>query len=129
MEIGEIIIAIVVTIIIWWIAYGIAMLIWSALRCYKTRMRKFNALETRVLELREALAALEHDRWSGWMKYQFSCRAPGDFTYTWTVPLDKLERWRRQMKTPYHELSEQEKNSDRAEADRTIELLRKIGVL
>ena len=40
------------------------------------------------------------------------------------MPQDKLERWQRQMNTPYENLSEQEKESDRKEADRTIEAIR-----
>jgi len=75
-------------------------------------------------QLREALAAQEHARWSRWMRWMFDCG-----TYnpdgTWTMPADKVERWTRQMNTPYAELSEREKDSDREEADNTLSLLPK----
>jgi hypothetical protein len=72
---------------------------------------------------REAMAGLEHDRWSRWMKYQFS---KGMFNEdgTWTMPAEAVERWQRQMDTPYDELSEEEKDSDRREVDQTLALLR-----
>lgn len=60
----------------------------------------------------EALAALQHDIWASWMKWQFSCgmdNADG----SWTMPAFKVERWKRQMNTPYAELSEREKDGDR----------------
>lgn len=73
--------------------------------------------------LREALAALEHARWGHWMDYQFSC---GTFNAdgSWTMPAAKVARWQRQAATPYADLSEGEKDSDRAEADQTLQILR-----
>lgn len=83
--------------------------------------------------LREKLAAYSHDAWAGWMKYMFSkgtyrvvIANPGDEESTqdeWIMPLGAVERWQRQMNTPYAELSEAEKESDRAEADRMIEIM------
>jgi hypothetical protein len=78
------------------------------------------------MSLREKLAALAHDQWSGWMEYLFSKtdkfeiegRAAGVVIPNWAV-----ERWRRQMKTPYAELPEEEKESDRKEADRVLSLM------
>ena len=66
----------------------------------------------------EALAALEHERWSGWEKYRETKH--GD--------ADNLRRWKRQRETAYADLTEQEKASDRTEAHKTIALLRKLGV-
>jgi len=37
-----------------------------------------------------------------------------------TIPADKVKRWTRQMNMPYSELSEDEKNSDRHQADLVI---------
>lgn len=73
-------------------------------------------------ELREELAELAHDQWARWMKYLFS---KGTFNEdgTWTMPRDSVLRWQRQMKTPYSELSEKEKESDRAEADKFLEVI------
>lgn len=65
--------------------------------------------------MREALAKLCHDQWSGWVKYMFS---KGTFNKdgTWTMPAWAVERWTHQMDTPYEELSEAEQDSDRKEA-------------
>jgi hypothetical protein len=71
---------------------------------------------------REQLADLCHEQWSGWAKYLFS---KGEFNEdgTWTMPSWAVERWTRQMTTPYSELSEDEQESDRNEADRFIKLI------
>jgi len=73
-------------------------------------------------EFTERLAALCHSQWSGWMEYLFS---QGSFNGdgTWTMPAWAVERWTRQMETDYAELSESEKNSDRAEAAKFLELI------
>jgi hypothetical protein len=72
--------------------------------------------------LREKLAELCHSQWSGWMLYLFRF---GIYNKdgTFTIAADKVERWWRQMKTPYGELSEKEKESDRKEADKFLEVL------
>jgi hypothetical protein len=73
-------------------------------------------------ELREKLAALSHVQWSGWMAYLFSLsRSNGDGTIT--IPSELVARWQGQMATPYAELTEREKNSDREEADRVLTLI------
>lgn len=68
-------------------------------------------------DLREELADLAHEQWSGWMKYMFE---------NWDD--EHVARWERQMETPYSELSEEEQDSDRKEADRVLAVLRKHGV-
>lgn len=72
--------------------------------------------------LAEALAALSHEQWSGWMKYLFSkCTFNDDGTAI--IPARAVERWQRQMTTSYTELSEEEKNSDRIEANKVLDLV------
>ena len=72
-------------------------------------------------ELREELASVQHEIWSHWMKYLFSqCSYP---TGGALIPGDKVERWSKQMNTPYDKLSEQEKESDREQADKVLGLL------
>jgi hypothetical protein len=64
----------------------------------------------------EAMAAYAHAAWSGWMRYLFSnCTENEDGTCT--IPAWAVERWKRQMNTPYDLLPESEKESDRVEAD------------
>lgn len=76
-------------------------------------------------DLREQLAALSHEQWSGWMRYLFGLstfNADG----TVTIPAEHAARWSRQATTHYLGLPEHEKNSDREEADKVLAL---IGVL
>ena len=74
--------------------------------------------------MREKLAELAHNQWSGWMIYLFS---KGEFNEdgTWTMPKWAVDRWKRQMNQPYSELSESEKDSDRIEADKYLEVIKK----
>ena len=73
-------------------------------------------------ETREALADYAHAAWSGWMKYQFS-KAEIQPDGTWIMPAWAVERWQRQMNTPYTELPEEEKASDRKEADEMLAIV------
>lgn len=62
----------------------------------------------------EALAAAEHASWARWQAYLHSrCIRNPDGSLT--IPADLVERWERQIATPYDELSEREKQSDREE--------------
>jgi hypothetical protein len=66
----------------------------------------------------EALAALEHDRWSRWETYRESVDSP-----------ERRAEWRRKRETQYAGLTHEEQESDREEARRTIALLREMGAL
>ena len=88
-------------------------------------------------ELREELAAYAHEAWSGWMQYMFDqghfrtvdkddAGTPGVPTKIWVMPDWAADRWTRQMNTPYAELSDSEKESDRHEADRMLEVFDRI---
>lgn len=70
----------------------------------------------------EALADLEHARWSKWQAYLYSkCTKNEDGSLT--IPAEDVAHWQKQIDTPYAELSEKEKDSDRAEARNTLEVL------
>lgn len=69
-------------------------------------------------DVRERLAALCHDQWSGWMDHLF-----GKLDGSNRIPTWASHRWKTQMTTPYDKLSEEEKDSDRREADKFIALL------
>jgi len=74
-------------------------------------------------EIIERLADFEHDRWARWQKHVFSkCIKNNDGSYT--IPKEYVERWERQIITSYNDLSEEEKESDRIEAKRIIEVLK-----
>jgi hypothetical protein len=77
-------------------------------------------------DIRENLAELCHSQWSGWMEYLFD---KGMYLTdgTWKMPKWAVDRWTKQMRTPYNELSNNEMDSDRAEADKFIEVLEKNG--
>lgn len=72
--------------------------------------------------MREQLADLCHRQWTGWMRYMFS-KGISNFDGTWTMPAKMVERWTRQMNTPYSQLSQSEQDSDRSEADRFMEVI------
>lgn len=61
--------------------------------------------------LREKLAELEHEQWAHWTKYMLE-----------NLTDENIERWKRQVETPYNELSEEEKMSDREWADKAIDI-------
>jgi len=73
-------------------------------------------------ELREALAEYAHEAWSGWMRYMFS-KSPANLDGSVFIPSELARRWKRQMKTPYSELPDTEKASDREQADRILTII------
>lgn len=72
-----------------------------------------NTPET-LKDIFEWLASIEHDRWCHWQSYLHSkCIKNDDGSLT--IPKELVERWDRQINTKYEDLSESEKESDRAE--------------
>jgi len=74
------------------------------------------------MKTREALAALAHIMWAGWMTYLFEkceCTADGQAV----IPAELVERWQGQIATPYKSLSETEKQSDRVQADKMLAII------
>lgn len=63
----------------------------------------------------EPLAALEHEQWAHWTAYMLSNLTP-----------ENINRWLRQIKTPYEQLSPREKNSDREWAEKVLIVLRAV---
>ena len=83
--------------------------------------------EEQRAELRESLAAVQHDIWAHFMRYLVSeCHTATD---DWSgnpvllIPTDKVDRWKRQMDTAYADLTEKEKDSDREQADKVLAVL------
>jgi len=74
-----------------------------------------------LVSTRELLSDYAHEAWCGWMKYMFS-KAEINEDGTWTMPKWAVERWQRQMNTKYNDLPEEEKKSDREEADKMLSI-------
>jgi hypothetical protein len=73
-------------------------------------------------DLLETLAAIEHERWSHWQRYVHSkCTRAADGSLT--IPAELVERWATQMRTPYPELSDKEKESDREQVRRYLPVI------
>lgn len=80
-------------------------------------------IEEKVGEFLEIGANLEHNRWSSWQAYLYGkCVRNEDGSLT--IPVDSVRHWQRQIDTPYAELSEPEKESDRREVRTYLPLLR-----
>ncbi len=72
--------------------------------------------------MKEELSSAVHDTWTRWMHHMFTfCTFNEDGSVT--IPKEKMARWWRQMRTDYNDLPEDEKDSDRAEADRYLAIL------
>jgi hypothetical protein len=83
--------------------------------------------------LREALAALEHDQWAHWTRHMLGALKEviglgfyeaRDNNIDLSGVRDTLDRWERQIATPYADLTEAEKNSDREWADKVLAVSR-----
>lgn len=79
------------------------------------------------MTLREKIAAQAHESWSGWMRYLFGkcdkmCDGEGNVIGL-LIPQELVDRWVRQLGTPYGQLPENERESDRVEADRYLALI------
>lgn len=81
---------------------------------------KTSPLIKQVLE--EKLASIEHERWAHWQKYLHTTCTPNP-DGSLTIPAELVERWNRQINTPYTLLSEKEKQSDRDQVARYLPLI------
>ena len=64
-------------------------------------------------ELLEKLADLEHQQWIHWTKYMLD-----------NMSDENINRWKKQIETPYSELSEKEKESDREWAEKVLKIIK-----
>lgn len=84
--------------------------------------RQKSILEERLKEFVEKGADIEHDRWGHWQKYMMSKMSMLD-NGDMVLPKEFVDRWFRQIDTPYSELSEPEKESDRKETRNYLPLI------
>lgn len=75
-------------------------------------------------EMVEEHADFAHSAWSGWMKYLFS-KSTSNKDGSETIPKDLVDRWKRQLKTDYKDLTEDEKESDRDEAKKVLKIVQR----
>ena len=80
-------------------------------------------LEKVLNELLETLASVEHERWAHWQRYMHSrCVAQGD-EGALLIPADLVRQWEKQIGTPYSELTDAEKESDREQVRKYLPLI------
>lgn len=77
----------------------------------------------KTTDVREQLAAYAHEAWSGWMRYLFE-KSRETVDGSVVIPPWAVARWTRQAATPYADLPENEKESDRDEADKMLAIVR-----
>lgn len=72
--------------------------------------------------LKDQLAAAEHERWAHWQSYMHGHgqRHPDG---SLTIPAHLVALWDGQIKRPFAELTEQERDSDREQVDRYLPLI------
>jgi len=75
-----------------------------------------------LASLFEELAALEHERWAHWQTFVHAKghRQPDG---SLVLPPQLVERWERQLKTKYEELTNEEKESDREQVRKYFPLI------
>lgn len=80
-------------------------------------------LEKALDELLETLASVEHERWSHWQRYMHSKCVPQGDDGALLIPADFVKRWEKQIATPYSELTNEEKESDREQVRKYLPLI------
>ncbi|MCB1359235.1 MAG: hypothetical protein KDK53_22935 [Maritimibacter sp.] len=66
----------------------------------------------RLNDIIDELADIEHERWAHWQRYMHNqCEQRPDGSLV--IPPDLAAQWERQIATPYRDLTDQEKESDR----------------
>jgi len=75
-------------------------------------------------ELVEKLASIEHGRWAKWQRYLHGKAKPQP-DGSLVIPAELVRRWERQIETPYSELSEEEKESDREQVRAYLDIIKR----
>ena len=89
-----------------------------------------NQITQSILDkLVETLAGVEHERWSHWQRYMHGkCERKPDGSLV--MPSELVAQWERQIATPYMDLSESEKESDRDQVRRYLPIvLEALGIV
>lgn len=80
-----------------------------------------------VDRLAEELAAVEHARWAHWQQYLHS---KGDLKEdgSLVLPATLVSQWQRQLSTSYDDLTHEEKDSDREQVRKYLDVIETIIV-
>jgi len=70
----------------------------------------------------DLLASNEHERWAHWQQYMHDQCTPNE-DGSLIIPAELVARWTEQIRTPYAELSETERESDREQVRRYLPLI------
>jgi hypothetical protein len=73
--------------------------------------------------LLDELAAIEHERWAHWQRYVHS-KAERQPDGSLLIPADLVARWEKQIGTPFDQLSNKEKSSDREQVQKYLPVLK-----
>ena len=80
------------------------------------------AIERILSGIMEELADVEHQRWSSWQSHVHEqCHEEADGSLR--ISAEAVERWERQIRTDYEDLSESEKESDRRQVRKYLPLV------
>lgn len=78
----------------------------------------------KMRDLREDLAAIEHERWAHWQSYMHSkCHKHEGMPGALVIPAALVGKWERQAGLSFSELNEYERESDREQVDRYLPLI------
>ena len=73
--------------------------------------------------LLETLASIEHERWAHWQRYLHSHCTPVGTDGALLIPGELVHRWEVEINTPYSELTEKQKESDRQQVRRYLPII------
>ncbi len=84
---------------------------------------KSNSVGQTLNQLLEELASIEHDRWAHWQRHLHSKCIPQGGDGDLLIPGALVRQWERQIATPYTELAEDEKESDREQVRKYLSII------
>ena len=84
---------------------------------------KADSLQKELDGLLETFASVEHERWSHWQRYLHSKCVPQGNDGALLIPAEFVKCWEKQFATPYSELTNEEKESDREQVRKYLPLI------
>ena len=83
---------------------------------------KRSAVESRLDAVMDDLATIEHERWAHWQRYMHD-KAERRPDGSLVLPAELVHRWEAQIATPFRDLTESEKESDRNQVRRYLPVI------